>query len=217
MQPKIGTHKLANSWHDMQPNQSTYATQEISWVRDNYQNAIQIKKKKEKVVIITSPLLTSIQRPTVSLGSVSSGDKKDSTLSSREPSSAKGSISACNSRSLSSHCWNGIPMRIHAKKWKIPSVNTRRWDLTYQMIWWWCKSSSTISAKHHQWFWRATTVWQSRHWDYISRCVSWGCRGCWAWGGSCRVCSSWAIGWTRRWNRLLSLSSSLVFWSLKID
>ena len=42
-----------------------------------------------------TPLLTSIHRPTVSRWSPSSWDKKDSTLSSSDPSSTNRSISAC--------------------------------------------------------------------------------------------------------------------------
>ena len=78
-------------------------------------------------MVFTAPLLTSIQRPTVSLGSVSSWDKKDSTLSSRDPSSTKRSTSACNSRSLSSHCQNGMAMSLCARNFLfLPSIEPKR-------------------------------------------------------------------------------------------
>ena len=84
-----------------------------------YLQILFIKLIISKRNVSSAPLLMSIQRP-LSLGSVSSWDKKDSTLSS---SSTKRSISACNSISLSSHCQNGMPMRIQCKKFEF--LNTR--------------------------------------------------------------------------------------------
>lgn len=180
---------------------------------------VEIEMLSQEKGTLSTPLLTSIQRPTVSLGSASSCDKNESTFSSKEPSSTNRSISACNSISLSSHCQNGVLMRFKCE-WILPFYNnsitlTQNTD-AHQLIWWWCKCSSSIRPKHNQRLCRATAMLQRRHWDHISRCMGWGCRRSWTWRGSSSVCSSWTISRPWWWHRLLSLSTPLILWSLKI-
>lgn len=79
----------------------------------------------------------------------------------------------------------------------------------YQCICWRRQTSSTIRAKHYQWFCGTTILLQLWHRHCISWCMSgrrWWCR---TWRRASSICSSWTIGSTRGWTRFLPLLCSL--------
>lgn len=137
-----------------------------------------------------------MQRPMLSLGSMSSGDRKDSTFSSNEPSSSKRSTSSWNRRLLSSYCHNTFGKTNECQNTYICS---------YQWVCWRCQAPSAIRAKHYHGFSWTTILLQLGHRHCISWCMNGRCRGCRTWRGASGICSSWTISSARGWAWLLSL------------
>jgi len=138
-----------------------------------------------------------MQRPKLSLGSMSSCDRKDSTLSSKEPSSSKRSTSW-------KKCFSYNTVTLHLAKENM-HISEYINICAYQWVCWRCQAPSAIRAKHYHGLSWTTIVLQLLHRHCISWCMSGRCRGCRTWRGASGICCPWTVSSARGWTWLLSL------------
>lgn len=130
-----------------------------------------------------------------------SWDKKDSTLSSREPTSPKFSKSSCakkNKTGFVNSILTNWKVRFRWNKNRVINEKTK----SYKLICRWCNSSGSISTIHHHTLGYTINVLQAAGSGHsITRCMCW-LR--WTWGRAYCISSTCTVG-RSRWRVLFPL------------